>query len=333
MANRQNTISFPDQLDFYYVIHGDKKNGAGEDSYLLDMEEQSGIVAVFDGCGGSGARQYGEFGGHSGAYISSRVLVEAASGWFQKSIADPRPDGKYDAVSLKRDMDRALAVYKANTISASGLKSSLIRELPSTMAMLCMSRDRTKKKNAEHTSDPVRVQVFWTGDSRCYYLDPSGLYQLTDDDLPVRDAMQNLYENAPMNNVISASAKYEIHEKQFAMGKSGILFAATDGIFGYFPSPMTFERVLLETMGSASGVLEWKEKLIQILEEAAGDDYTMGIFGFGFGSFPNMQRAFAGRIAVLREMCPDQADVESLTQVWQQYRGKYEMFLTSGRQE
>ena len=333
MTNKNNAIAFPDQLDFYFVIHGDKKNGAGEDSYLLDMEEQSGVVAVFDGCGGSGARQYKEFGGHSGAYISSRVLAEAAGRWFRNSPAKAGTGTKYDAGSLKKELDRALALYKANTVSESGLKSSLIRELPSTLAMLCMSRVQAKNTNAEQESGKIRVQAFWTGDSRCYYLDPSGLYQLTEDDLPVRDAMRNLYENAPMNNVISASAKYEIHEKNFTTGKTGILFAATDGIFGYFPSPMTFERVLLETMGNSSSILEWKDKLIQVLEKAAGDDYTMGIFGFGFGSFSKMQRAFAGRMAGLREICPDQADVSRMTEVWQKYRERYEMFLTGGRQE
>ena len=331
MRVRQSNEAFPDWLDFYYMIHGDKKNGAGEDSYLLDMDQEAGVVAVFDGCGGSGARQYSEFGGHTGAYISSRVLAEAADKWFARCAAAEGTQKKFGAESLKSELDEALAGYKAKTVTASTLKSSLLREFPSTMAMLCVWQGEAE--GAKQAAGQVRVKALWAGDSRCYYLDPSGLYQLTDDDLPVKDAMRNLYENAPLNNVISASARYEIHERQYAMGKRGILFTASDGVFGYFPSPKTFERVLLESMAAASGIRDWQEKITRVLEEAAGDDYTMGMFGFGFGDFSEMQKAFSGRIATLQNICPDQADMQSLTDVWQEYRKRYEMYLTNGQRE
>ena len=77
------------------------------------------------------------------------------------------------------------------------------------------------------------MDFYWCGDSRGYILDGNGLHQVTVDDVTVTDAMMNLREDAPMTNVASASRPYEIHRKQVQLSEPAVVFAATDGCFGY----------------------------------------------------------------------------------------------------
>ena len=63
-------------------IAQDKVKDRGEDSYLIGFRENAGVCAVFDGLGGSGSRQYKEYGDKTGAYIASRAVSEEMYNWF-----------------------------------------------------------------------------------------------------------------------------------------------------------------------------------------------------------------------------------------------------------
>ena len=77
-------------------IAQDKVKDRGEDSYLIGFRENAGVCAVFDGLGGSGSRQYKEYGDKTGAYIASRAVSEEMYNWFlafsedQNGLSSPK---------------------------------------------------------------------------------------------------------------------------------------------------------------------------------------------------------------------------------------------------
>lgn len=176
----------------------DKVKDHGEDSYLLAFRENAGVCAVFDGLGGSGSRQYKEYGDKTGAYIASRAVSEELYNWFllfsedQAGLAASKL-----SQDLKARIDKRLSACKDSEIKKSSLKSSMTRDFPTTLSMLLF---RTNRKGG------ISANVIWAGDSRCYWLDGGGLHQLTRDDTHQQDAYEALYKDAAMNNVISASA-------------------------------------------------------------------------------------------------------------------------------
>ena len=88
----------------------DKVKDHGEDSYLLAFRENAGVCAVFDGLGGSGSRQYKEYGDKTGAYIASRAVSEEMYNWFlafsedQNGLSSPKI-----AKSLHERIDKRLS--------------------------------------------------------------------------------------------------------------------------------------------------------------------------------------------------------------------------------
>lgn len=69
-------------IDFGIEVFKEKIPGNGEDSFLYMFTPNSGIVGVFDGCGGSGAKKYEKYQGKTGAYMASRVVSGATRDWF-----------------------------------------------------------------------------------------------------------------------------------------------------------------------------------------------------------------------------------------------------------
>ena len=96
-------------MDQFFVVHGEKIPGKGEDSFLLSVNERAGLAAVFDGCGGSGARVYKDLGGKTGAYIAARVLSDTMCGWFEDSWDEDERVYRISDVSLKKAIDARLS--------------------------------------------------------------------------------------------------------------------------------------------------------------------------------------------------------------------------------
>lgn len=116
---------------------------------------------------------------------------------------------------------------------------SMVRKFPTTLALAY----------AEKEEDAIKIHLLWAGDSRVYLLDEKGLAQLTRDDTDVEDAFENLTNDGPMNNVLSSDGNYGINYKSVLLSTPTIVFAATDGCFGYIPTPMEFEYHFFEIFG------------------------------------------------------------------------------------
>ena len=300
----------------------DKVKDCGEDSYLIGFHENAGVCAVFDGLGGSGSRQYKEYGDKTGAYVASRAVSEELYNWFltfsedQDRLAAPRI-----ADALHERIDRRLASTRIAEAKKSSLKSSMTRDFPTTLSMLVFRPDG---------QGSVSANVIWAGDSRSYWLDGGGLHQLTLDDTSKQDAYEALYKDAAMNNVISASEPYTLSEYILDGLSRGIAFSATDGCFGYLQSPMHFEYLLLDSMLGAESLSEMEKSLHERLVKIAGDDFTLTGAIFGFESFAQMKAYYRKRYDVLFPKYIEhfrESDREQRLGLWKEYRGGYEKYL------
>lgn len=317
--SRKTNLSeqFQHTLSQAYCFCSDKIPGKGEDSVLMNIKPDrgSGICGVFDGCGGSGSRTYAEYGGHTGAYISSRVISGALDEWYEKWSAESSEAIESD--DIKAVIDEKLTRFRSLSISETKLRG-LAREFPSTAAMFIFRYSLQDNR--------IHADILWAGDSRVYILDAAGLHQITGDDVRSGDPMTNLRSGSVMSNVISASGKYELHRERLRLNGQLIIFAATDGCFEYVPSPMHFEHLLLSTLEQSESLEAWEENLKQQLGSRTGDDMSMSGIMVNFNTFREVRSNYHDRLKDLNDRYI--RNYETLTEekqfgLWEEYSLQY----------
>lgn len=255
-------------------------------------------------------------------------------------------DGSAAARDLTRSIKRALADSLAElNAPASGLRSRLLRALPTTMAMMALQpRERRTGRWACH--------VFWSGDSRVYVFDAaSGAHQLTRDDLRDRgDALANLRQDSVVSNAMSADTDFVVHHHQVEFTAPFIAVAATDGCFGYVRTPIHFEHLVLAALRDSTDSESWSRLLQQRITAVTGDDAAMAVLGVG-ADHEEFRQSFATRTADIEQRCvvpldeleaqvaqAEQAVAEARrrhatvqTSLWAAYKPDYERYL--GREE
>lgn len=277
------------------LIIGDmieKRIGRGEDSDpILLSQNDSLCVGVLDGMGGAGSIEcdsdYTKDGNRkTQAYVGSRII--------RKAILDTiisKPDMIEDLNFKERLKNIILERYSLEKEKfprnfKTSLKSSLIKEYPTTLALVTVIKGEKE----------YLIDSYWSGDSRNYYWHPNGFYQISKDDLKGDlDPLENIREDAIMSNSLQANGIFEIHHKRISsipLSNKFIVISATDGCFGYYPSPMDFERILQTTLMRASSIEEWKKILISEIESVTGDDFSFGIALIGFTDFNDVKKNF-----------------------------------------
>ncbi|MCB0537733.1 MAG: hypothetical protein KDE33_09410 [Bacteroidetes bacterium] len=252
-----------------------KKENLGEDAppiLLSSINQTKVIVAVLDGLGGSGSTLYEENGiSQTGAYIASREVRNTIFRYFENLI-----EKEYFEISIveidelkrqiKADLNDKLRRQK---FEQSKLKSSLIRTFPTTLALGMIS----KKNNC------AEIDLLWAGDSRIYILNSiEGLIQLTKDDLKLdNDPYENIENDSPLSNMIHLDEDFIINHYRQNLSTPFFIVAATDGCFGYYPTPMHFEHLLISTLLNSNSENEWEEKIINELKDVSGDDFSLVI--------------------------------------------------------
>ncbi|GAB3837531.1 hypothetical protein ACFPIJ_16650 [Dactylosporangium cerinum] len=328
-----------------------KVPGQGEDSDPIVREgRELGLVAVFDGMGGAGGTVYETPDGpRSGAYLASRVARDVVE---ERMLALLDPEWNLDGPAAARDLRRSVKRALADTLAGlnappSGLRSRLLRALPTTMALMALQcREPRRGRWAGH--------VFWSGDSRVYVFDPAtGAHQLTSDDLRDRgDALVNLRQDSVVSNAMSADTDFVVHHHQVELTAPFLAVAATDGCFGYVRTPIHFEHLVLASLRdsteSESG--SWSRLLQQRIAAIAGDDAAMGVLGVG-ADHEEFRQLFAARTAEIEQRCvvpldelesevgrAEHAAAEARrrhaavqTSLWAAYKPEYERYL--GREE
>lgn len=316
-------------LDFVLSFCRDKISGHGEDSYCYSFCDTAGLLGVFDGCGGAGAMKHDYYSGHTEAYMASRFCAGAFYDQFRRIFPC-----KHNAVSLTKNVfepqviQRLIDFTPPKNGTGFKIKGSSVRTLPSTAAVALIQ----KSANAS-----MLVSALWAGDSRVYIMDSKGLAQLTIDDTTVNDPMISIYEDGILKNIFCADKPVELHCKTIAVKEPFVVFTATDGCFGYLSTPMEFEGVLLKTLLNTKCVADWENELANIIGAVAGDDHTLCLAAYGYGSYETLQKSFAERCRYLEEhyLIPVAnipiEDRDSRFKLWDLYSDGYMRYIKDGK--
>lgn len=324
----------PGLPDFWLTLAQEARPPHGEDSWCRCFSPAAGLLAVFDGCGGLGAQRHTGYDlrqqqascpNETEAYVASRLCAGAFYDAFRDLVATGE--------DLSEERFRALAAEYCTRVltacrpgSGSRVLGSMVKSMPTTAAAaLVLSSGK------ETTLCPI-----WAGDSRVYVLTTAGLAQLTTDDATVSDPMANLYEDGILRNVLTADRPPQLNHRQVHVKPPFLVFAATDGCFGYFSTPMEFEGVLLETLCASGSVEQWERALQARIAPVAGDDFTLALAAYGFGSFPALGQTLRPRLELLRRdylsaisalPAEDRASREAL---WGRYKPNYLRYMKDG---
>lgn len=156
------------------------------------------------------------------------------------------------------------------------------------------------EQDAASGTGDYQIVSIWAGDSRCYLLTPDrGLMQLTRDDLrKSQDAFENIYDDGPMSNYLSADGNFELRAHTIERRPPMMLIAATDGCFGYLEAPYLFEYFILQHLMAADSASDWQERLRNFFGQIAQDDASMAIVALGSSSFADLQKRFRPRFLI-----------------------------------
>ena len=264
----------------------DKKIGKGEDAIPLTLQkDEYYYTGVFDGMGGSGSTLHvADDCEYTGAYLASRCVKDAVNEYLDKEISsEERDDLPIDKLKKKIIENLGEKLVRHPQKNKSSLRSSLIRIFPTTIALCSCKLDKDNKK--------CDIQSIWAGDSRNYILNSSGLYQISIDDLTKDlDPMQNLREDSPLSNYVCLEQDFKLNCKKVQVEAPCCIISATDGCFGYYPSPMHFERMLFEMIKDSKNIEEWTKKIKAEIEKVTGDDFSFSIWMVGADSFCSFKK-------------------------------------------
>ena len=283
----------------------EKKKGEGEDSpALLINKEEFVAVGVFDGMGGAGGKPCKDEEGNtrSMAYVASRIIEKSIENHLE-NIQSPdlcSPSSLKSIITSRFNQEK-----EKRQIKNSLLRSDLVRDYPTTMALAIAY--------SENKSD-YTVASFWAGDSRNYLWTKEGLMQISRDDLDGDlDPLENLSNDARMTNCLCANKDFIIHLKKIENIKVPfIIFSATDGCFGYLPTPMHFHKLLQETLQNSLNSEEWGEKLNTEFAKVTGDDISFSLVSIGFENFDTLKKSLTETKINLPETSSSQEKIDSL---------------------
>ncbi len=277
----------------------------GEDAPpLLIVNDSSYTVGVFDGMGGSGATlcnsQFGE--GHTKAYVASRLVKNAVEKYIKEQPSCAILDNQNLKEVIIGKLHEQMDDYPEQTRSM--LRSSLLLDYPTTMALT----------NVTDKGDEWQIDVFGAGDSRCYMWTADGFSQISKDDLSNNiDPMENLSSDAPMSNCISASQDFHINQKTFSIAKKPTIFlSASDGCFGYYPTPMDFEHILRKCLRKSKNEKMWEDKVKKDIQKVTGDDTSISLICVGFSTFNEVKKLGDGRIRGMSKILQMRKTIEKL---------------------
>ena len=270
-------------IGFKFMI--EKREGHGEDSNpLFLVKDDFCAVGVFDGMGGSGATTcVSDFGNdHTKAYVASRIIKEAISNY----LSNTEPYSDINAEGILNTAKSRLEQEKSNfPTKASGLRSKLVRDYPTTLAIVTYEQ----KENGMSI-----INSYWAGDSRNYLWNSEGFYQISKDDLDVEnDPLENLRNDGALSNCICSDRTFQINNKNVNVTGPFVIISATDGCFGYFPTPMHFHEVLLTGLKLSGNISEWENYVKEKICKVTGDDISLSLCAIGYEDFNTIKSSFA----------------------------------------
>ena len=299
-----------------------------EDERVVCATEDALLIAVLDGCGGTGGKHYPQAENWTGARLASHLAGHALYDWF--SALDigilKQKEPEITAGMLKKLLAETLIDYntllKKSTSSPSLIRSSMNKDLPTTLAALLAFPISEKE---------VFIQSFWAGNSRNYVLIPAGMEQLSlDDVVGSYDPFDDLRMDGILNNTLNASEDFKIRTAVLRRSMPCIILSVSDGIFGYLDSPIRLEWILLDTLQNSKTPFEWETELRQAFGEYSGDDHTLQLAALGFRNFAELKSLYVGRRKTLEKQWIQplekgdlQKDPEKAKTLWLSYKKDY----------
>jgi serine/threonine protein phosphatase PrpC len=314
------------------AVWTEKKKGRGEDAPPTGLYQRSsgrGVIAVYDGAGGAGAREVGRTPDEevTSAFVASRAARFALEDWFVTTAPKRRlPDGD--------DLHDALldGLNQVGIAPRGKIRGNMVRHLPTTVAAI-----------EYEILDNRRVELAsrWAGDSRSYVVHPTmGLQAVSLDDTQDSDALVLLLNDQPMSNVVCADRPFHVNE---FLGVEPLMLpvviaCATDGFYNYLPTPTHFEYLLLQTMQDAQGMQEWAQALAGRVQQYTSDDASLVIAALGYRNYQAMKHDYQTRYKHLgrhyvhpfgraQESGSDSDVVAIRTDQWARYREGYEIWI------
>ena len=324
LLNNKNI--FPNEMEF--TIFTEKVSSKGEDAnpILGKINDDETLISVFDGLGGAGGTTLTTLTGeqNSHAYYGSRIVHD----FFINMCNDGNRELLHDPKKLKQELHVQLDSELRDFKSAEAMMiSKKPTKLPTTLAAMLIS---TK----DHPT--VEVQSLWAGDSRCYALTAAnGLEYHSIDDIRSNSPEEFISTDAPMTNYINAEGKFIINSKKFMTKLPSVFIVATDGCFGYFPSPMHFEYILLKTLEDSNSMHAWQAKLKDEIVSVTQDDATLALISIGWKNFADLKKDFMGKAIKIYEqfISPNesfQKDIEKIKYDLEQKQSTYKAEVKKG---
>lgn len=300
------------------------EDGHGEDAPPLLIEKgNASAVGVFDGMGGAGATICSSSScgdGYTQAYVSSRIVCSSMDTFLQNHL----PTDDVVAEDMKAVIKRKLREEKESFIpkTTSSLRSKLVREYPTTLAIVTL-------REYEKT---YQVDSYWAGDSHCYLWTKQGFYQISRDDLEKgNDPMENLHNDSPISNCICADRDFTIHHNPIKLKKEPlIILCATDGCFGYYPTPMHFEYVLKSCLQNAKDEREWEQMVKDEVLKVTGDDCSLSLIACGFSSFADLKKSMSSVPTETLKVMKQEHEVEYAEGILAEEKEKYKEEIIVG---
>ena len=293
-----------------FAVSGEMVEGRGEDSklILISPERHVGraVLAVFDGCGGLGARRYPSEGDASGAYIASRLAAETLKGI---AIGDEISPELYE-MALKTAFRRE----KARLDALNGemkFRSDMVKALPTTA---CVA-----------TVEKSGCSVMWIGDSRLYTLDNGGLHILTSDD-GLQKNSDNYISDSRLYGSVNAEDDFIFFSRKVSARLPRVWIVASDGFYESFRTPMEMEEFLLSSLMASSDSREWRENIRARVDECACDDYTAVFLISGYPSFQTLKKRLLLRAKHISKkvkalsLCEGEEFEAMAREMWKDYR-------------
>ena len=291
--------------------------GSGDDYSPL-------VLAVLDGMGGAGAgpvsfqiKTSGRDIATTEALLASRV---ARRGILKTSFQDST--GEFSK-QLRTKVHELLgsAVSHLRLAEKSRLRGTITKRLPTTLVATRVSTDLSTGESTIHT--------WWAGDSRCFIVTPTnGLVALTSDHVRIHDPLEQLRSDPPIDNVVNCSTDFYLEQFDYHISEPFVLLLATDGVFGYLPTPGYLEFGLLESFKDGD---DFAEQFSKFCSRFAADDVSAAVLVSGFSSNEELVRAFEPRRQLLTEryllletLLEDGSDVhDEANRLWELERPHY----------
>jgi serine/threonine protein phosphatase PrpC len=310
----------------------EKISGRGEDAMPVVISSGGGetFIAVADGLGGAGAAEVGrQPNGQpiTSAQVGSNAVMEAIAGFARRGvpIEQMTPAAIQNAIRAKFDEKRS--IYQEASFGG-----SLVRQFPTTFASAAILRS---------SDGGVDLRVMWAGDSRAFILYPNeGLSALTRDHVDSNaDDFELTQIDPKMNNVIEDRSDFHIDIVHHRIERPCYVVVATDGVFGYLPTPRFFEYSILlsrlRRVVDGSPARPRTSGLIRTIRAYAKDDASYVLLAVGPRAPDDEQALILPHIKRLqREMyvpggyaTNPSGDPEFNRRDWMEYKTVYERYV------